>query len=533
MMKKNKNDNINNNSKVALYLLLALLIGMFIIFVIIFIFNYDRFLLLVHFFVFTIIFGVIIIYLINKFNVYNRNSFNLINILIELINNFLNLINCFYSYYDDTYIIIKSIYDENIENDNIVKDDEIISELNLLLKSEIADNIKNVISSLVNKKFLNIKRYELINLNDKLKTFNIEINNFLNLVEKSKKFIRTDLINRFEVYKNKNFFHEVVVEFSYYSEIISHFILAFIENRKNLANNFSEQILLMRKNIKLFIDNIQKWKNDFFDKNSKLNFDKVIEYYQLQSTQLNNFYEIVDDNNKIFENKLSLLGNMIEKIFSNISSIEEIANKINILAINASIESARSSSDGKGFKIISTEIKSLANYTKSFITNINSIIYDTNDIVKQTLTDFKSNNINLSKNINNNKETLNIFYNNLNSYYNNFLSMFESVISLNTEINNHLDKFNILIQHYDIEEQQMNNLMKIIDKFYQKNENDLNNIIRLMDEKEKKSILMNIINFVENLITTEVEEEMLDKIKLKYNLLIEHKTHKDSNIEIF
>ncbi len=530
MDKKTANNYDFKNFKLVIYSAFGFILIMLIIFNIIFIYNLNRYFLLIHNIIFVMILCLILLYLVKKMNIcaYKSESFN--SILIELINNFLNLINCFYLYYDETYLIIKGIYDDS---KTVSEEDEIISELSLLLRTEIVENIKNVLKSLADHSNSHNKNGNLKILNEKLKSFNIEINNFLDVIEKSKKFIKTDLINRFEVYKNKNFFHEVVVEFNYYSEIISQFIIAFIENRRNLANSFSEQILIMRKHIKIFIDNIQKWKIEFFDKDSKLNFDKVIKYYERQNNQLNNFYGIIDQNNKNFDDKLHMIGKMIDKIFNNISSIEEISNKINILAINASIESARSDKEGKGFKIISSEIKSLANYTKSFITNIESIIKESNEIVKNTMNEFNETNRKLSNSINENKETLNVFYNNLNSYYNNFMSMFDSVVNLNSEINTHLDKFNVLIQHYDIEEQQMNNLMKVIEKFYKTNENDLNKIIDLMSKEEKENILIKIITFIEKIITTGIEAELVDNIKFKYGLIKEKKSHMEKNIELF
>lgn len=73
-----------------------------------------------------------------------------------------------------------------------------------------------------------------------------------------------------------------------------------------------------------------------------------------------------DDNLKLEESS--------KKIYKIVEYINSIAKQTNLLALNASIEAARAGSAGKGFSVVSLEIKKLADETKESISEITPII---------------------------------------------------------------------------------------------------------------------------------------------------------------
>ncbi len=64
-----------------------------------------------------------------------------------------------------------------------------------------------------------------------------------------------------------------------------------------------------------------------------------------------------------------------------ISSVDDIAEQSNLLAVNASIEAAKAGEEGKGFAVVAQEIKSLANQSKRATAQVRTIL---NDIQKAT-----------------------------------------------------------------------------------------------------------------------------------------------------
>lgn len=62
------------------------------------------------------------------------------------------------------------------------------------------------------------------------------------------------------------------------------------------------------------------------------------------------------------------------KIGETVEIIDEIAESINLLALNASIEAARAGEAGKGFAVVASEIGQLSERTKESLSNVNDII---------------------------------------------------------------------------------------------------------------------------------------------------------------
>lgn len=80
-----------------------------------------------------------------------------------------------------------------------------------------------------------------------------------------------------------------------------------------------------------------------------------------------------------------MLGAAAEKIGEIVSLIQTIARQINLLSLNATIESARAGEAGRGFAVVATEVKNLANQTGQATDEISAQIVNIQDVAKQVL----------------------------------------------------------------------------------------------------------------------------------------------------
>lgn len=108
---------------------------------------------------------------------------------------------------------------------------------------------------------------------------------------------------------------------------------------------------------------------------------------------------------RISQDKLQHLQRAVDEIDGVIQSINEVAEQTNLLALNATIEAARAGEAGKGFAVVASEVKALANETHKMTEEISRKVGDikgssgetiisVNDIIGQiTLVDDKTANV--------------------------------------------------------------------------------------------------------------------------------------------
>lgn len=193
--------------------------------------------------------------------------------------------------------------------------------------------------------------------------------------------IRSIIVNLKEVSENINNKFKEVNEASKNTSAASQCIADAIEEISSSINSTTKdteesvnEVLYLTESIVSMKDSSLKLQNDAVNAsilNEKILF--ILKNLEEKSDENLKFSEETFDNIKSVTNK----SNTIVEI---IKTIENISKQINLLALNASIESARAGEAGRGFSVVAGGIKDLSEQTEKATSEIYSIL---NELTKE------------------------------------------------------------------------------------------------------------------------------------------------------
>jgi methyl-accepting chemotaxis protein len=85
--------------------------------------------------------------------------------------------------------------------------------------------------------------------------------------------------------------------------------------------------------------------------------------------------------------RLGTVNTVLEQVAGFSGTIETIAKQTNLLALNATIEAARAGAMGRGFSVVASEVKSLAEQTRRATRQINETVHDLTSQIGNVLTE--------------------------------------------------------------------------------------------------------------------------------------------------
>lgn len=101
--------------------------------------------------------------------------------------------------------------------------------------------------------------------------------------------------------------------------------------------------------------------------------EKGKEHMHKQALIMSNIYSAVDD----ISNDVHVLLEISKQMQEIVGIVTGIADKTNLLSLNAAIEAARAGESGRGFAVVAEEVRKLAEQTKNSVSKVSSLIQNT------------------------------------------------------------------------------------------------------------------------------------------------------------
>lgn len=249
----------------------------------------------------------------------------------------------------------------------------------------------------------------------------------------------------------------------FYKASVNELLKSIIENISSTTVPISVELLNIKDNISKFLKDIHNDKDEIKGQNA---FSKIVGKYEKVSEDFSQFVsETTESYGQISESFLDMTK-MIDKIFQTCKQIDDIAERVNVLSINAAIEAARSGDQGKGFAVIAREIKTLSESTKNFVKEIGNLIQDSDTTLSQMSEKFKDSSAKVIQKIETEKVEFGSFYHLLTKNYEKFNKIFHIIQEMVDQVSESVKKVNPIVQLHEITVQEMENLSLIMEDFF-------------------------------------------------------------------
>lgn len=342
--------------------------------------------------------------------------------------------------------------------------------------------------------------------------------------EETKQSIPLTEVENLDKEIGKTIFHNLELDIKRYTyhQLFSNII----KYLNDTSEPMSESLVNIKSSIANFIENIEDQKNHYENNKQTNSLKNGIETMRTHISNITQASALSCDN---VTRELTSLDTYMLRVLDLVAKTSDVAERIHVLSINASIEASRAGEHGKGFKVIANEIRHLAMETQNFAETITETLSDTTSAFK-SVHHYMSENQKMTQDfVKEDTTTFTHISQVVDEQVNSMLKIYSEVLSFIDALNIDMNAFAPLGMLHAIITQEVENLDRIIQALVKKLYKASSN--KPLDEKTKEKLVNKITEEIRSKLTTARELDALAE-GLKISGLDEHLNLKKVETEI-
>ncbi len=226
----------------------------------------------------------------------------------------------------------------------------------------------------------------------------------------------------------------------------------------------SETLVRIKTSIAAFQDKVQASKSDYEQRGHSNDIMDGIQKLREHITEVTqgasrSFAEVAGE--------IDGLSDQMKGILEIVANISDVAERIHVLSINASIESARAGVHGRGFKVIADEVQRLSKETQGFVQSIGISVNGTKHAFSTLHGTMEKNRREVDRYVSDDHSTYQHISETLNSQVGGVVSLYQAVLSFIESLDMDMSAFAPLGQLHAIITQEIENLARLGDDVVQ------------------------------------------------------------------
>jgi len=166
-----------------------------------------------------------------------------------------------------------------------------------------------------------------------------------------------------------------------------------------------------------------------------------------------------------FGANLDVIDGIMKSIMQTTSQIEDVAQLVNILSINAAIEAARAGNSGKGFKVIADNIRSLSNETSGITERIHKTVGQTVGTFQTIRRELDRRRADIEGMLSSQQRNFGEFYEVFDRHDRQFVELYRDIMGFIDRMSGMMHALSPLAQLHEITVQEMQNLALVQDDY--------------------------------------------------------------------